>query len=445
MRTCAEPDSFKHVLRAAIGLGTVATLEPKGYSHVLQQGEVWQHVKGLKHEAKTIAPQLRQGVVTEPGEFGVADADTAAADRLKASEAVEQGRLANAGFADDRHAFASPNLHAEQLKEFAWRRRCKRFAELSDFEHGFETVVDAESARRASSLILRPRHPRQVPCFLPAPMPVDHYENFPVASFLLPARLREPVEAIYAFARSADDIADEGDATAVMRLARLNDYRNALNAMARGEAIRDAKLAPMFERLGRAVREFALPIQLLRDLLDAFSQDVGKTRYADFPELLDYCRRSANPVGRLLLHLYDRTEGDNFHLSDCICSSLQLINFWQDVAVDWRKARIYIPQDDLARFGVDAGDIEAARCDERWRALLAFEVKRARAMMLEGAPLARRLHGRAGWELRLVVAGGLRILDCIESSGYDVFRHRPVLGKTDWVRIAWRALFHEKN
>ncbi len=276
-------------------------------------------------------------------------------------------------------------------------------------------------------------------------MPVDHYENFPVASFLLPARLREPVEAIYAFARSADDIADEGDATALMRLARLNDYRNALNAIERGEPVTDPSLAPMFERLGRNIRQFELPVQLFRDLLDAFSQDVGKTRYADFAELLDYCRRSANPVGRLLLHLYGAASPDNLQLSDRICTSLQLINFWQDVAIDWRKARIYLPQDDLARFGVGEADIAAATCDARWRALLDFEVQRGRAMMLAGAPLALRLPGRIGWELRLIVAGGLRILERIEGAHHDVFRHRPQLGKLDWARIAWNALRYENN
>lgn len=276
-------------------------------------------------------------------------------------------------------------------------------------------------------------------------MPVDHYENFPVASVLLPPSLREPVEAIYHFARSADDVADEGDAQPVARLARLHDYLIALNAIERGEAVRDPSLAPMFDRLGRAVRAYRLPVQLLRDLLDAFSQDVGKMRYADFAELRDYCRRSADPVGRLLLHLYKAATPDNLLLSDRICTSLQLINFWQDVALDWRKNRIYLPQDDLARFGVDDAAIAAlcagsAPIDANWRALLAFEVQRARSMMLEGAPLATRLPGRIGWELRLVVLGGLRILERIEAVGYDVFRQRPALGRRDWLRLGWRAL-----
>jgi len=266
-------------------------------------------------------------------------------------------------------------------------------------------------------------------------MPVDHYENFPVASLLLPSRLREPVEAIYAFARSADDIADEGDADALHRLARLNDYRLELNRIERGER----PDGPIFGRLADNVRRWELPVQLLRDLLDAFSQDVGKTRYRDFDELLDYCRRSANPVGRLLLRLYRAETAQDLRDSDAICSALQLINFWQDVAIDWRKGRIYLPADSMARFGVDEAHIDAARVDERWRRLMAFEVDRARTMMLSGAPLARRLPGRIGWELRLVVQGGLRILERIEAVGYDVFRRRPSLGKADWARLAWRA------
>ncbi|NMG42386.1 squalene synthase HpnC [Aromatoleum toluvorans] len=276
-------------------------------------------------------------------------------------------------------------------------------------------------------------------------MPVDHYENFPVASLLLPARLREPVEAIYAFARTADDIADEGDMAPVARLARLNDYRIELNAIATGDPPRDASLAPMFARLGANIQAHKLPLQYFRDLLDAFSQDVGKTRYADFAELLDYCRRSANPVGRLLLHLYDAATPDNLRRSDLICTSLQLINFWQDVAVDWRKQRIYLPLADMTRFGIDESHIDSGRCDDAWRALMDFEVQRARAMMLEGAPLARQLPGRIGWELRLMVLGGLRILERIEAIDYDVFRRRPTLARGDWPRLAWRAVHYPRN
>ena len=275
-------------------------------------------------------------------------------------------------------------------------------------------------------------------------MPVDHYENFPVASVLLPARLREPVEAIYAFARGADDVADEGEAPPAERLARLDDYRAGLDAIERNEPPA-GPLAPIFERLAHNIRAHALPLQLFRDLLDAFSQDVVKTRYADFTELTDYCRRSANPVGRLLLHLYDATAGDNLACSDRICTSLQLINFWQDVALDREKRRIYLPAEEMARFGVGEDHIEHGRVDAAWCALMDFQVQRARAMMRAGAPLARRLPGRIGWELRLMVLGGLRILERIEAVGYDVFRHRPTLGKTDWPLLAWRALNYDKN
>lgn len=267
-------------------------------------------------------------------------------------------------------------------------------------------------------------------------MPVDHYENFPVASILLPQRLREPVEAIYAFARSADDIADEGDATPEERLAGLAAYQCELDSIASG-AMPDA---PLFARLARNVHEWQLPIQLLRDLLDAFAQDVVKKRYADFPELLDYCRRSANPVGRLLLHLYNEATPENLRNSDLICSALQIINFWQDVGVDWTKDRVYLPQDSLTRFHVAEAQIATGAANEAFRALMQYEVQRARKMMLSGAPLATALPGRVGWELRLVVQGGLRILEKIEAVNYDVFQQRPVLNKWDWLVLAWRAI-----
>jgi squalene synthase HpnC len=271
-------------------------------------------------------------------------------------------------------------------------------------------------------------------------MPVDHYENFPVASLLLPKRMREPVEAIYAFARGADDIADEGDADAGTRLAQLADYHAGIDAIEFRMPPNDDELRPMFERLERNVRAFDLPLQPFRDLVSAFAQDVVKTRYADYEELLDYCRRSANPVGRLLLHLYGVTDVVSLNRSDNICTALQLVNFWQDVAIDIAKPRIYLPQEDLARFGVSEDDLATGRDSEAWRRLMAFEVRRARELMLRGAPLARALPGRIGWELRLVVAGGLRILERIEAAHYDVFRRRPTLGKLDWPLLGWRAL-----
>jgi squalene synthase HpnC len=267
-------------------------------------------------------------------------------------------------------------------------------------------------------------------------MAVEHYENFPVASFLLPRRLVPAVEAIYAFARSADDLADEGDAGPSERLAALATYNAQLDRIAAGEHCADS----MFARLAAVVAQYRLPLQPLRDLLSAFSQDVVTTRYADFPGLLDYCRRSANPVGRLMLALYGVQGERDLRESDAICTALQLINFWQDVAIDIAKGRIYIPQDSLARFGVTAQDIEQGRTAPAWRALMAFEVARAREMILSGAPLALRLPGRIGWELRMVVQGGLRILEMIERVEYDVFRRRPRLGGPDWLVVGWRAL-----
>lgn len=267
-------------------------------------------------------------------------------------------------------------------------------------------------------------------------MPVDHYENFPVASFLLPRRLVPAVEAVYAFARSADDIADEGDFAPQERQARLARYGELLRCIERGEPTAE----PLFERLAAAIRRHGLPLQSFHDLLSAFSQDVATTRYHTYQELRAYCARSANPVGLLMLTLYGRADERNVAESDAVCTALQLINFWQDVAIDWAKGRIYIPLEDMRRFGVAEADIAAGVAGPAFRQLMAFEVARARALMLSGAPLARRLPGRIGWELRLVVAGGLRILDRIEMAGYDVFRHRPVLGKRDWLAMAWRAL-----
>lgn len=267
-------------------------------------------------------------------------------------------------------------------------------------------------------------------------MPVDHYENFPVASILLPARLRPAVEVIYAFARSADDLADEGDASDDERLAALTEYENGLDQIAAGKQPDNV----LFQKLAGVITAYQLPLQPFRDLLSAFKQDVVTKRYANFTDLLDYCRRSANPVGTLMLHLYGAADAHNLRASDDICSALQLINFWQDVAIDWQKERIYLPLADLQTFNIAEQQIARQEVDTAWRELMKFEVERARAMLLAGAPLALRLPGRIGWELRLVVQGGLRILERIEASGYDMFRHRPKLGKSDWLLLLLRAV-----
>ena len=266
-------------------------------------------------------------------------------------------------------------------------------------------------------------------------MSVGHYENFPVASLLLPAPLRAPVAVIYRFARSADDFADEGDDPQETRLENLNGFRLELQRISSKENPR----SPLFLDVARIVRDYYLPVQLFRDLLDAFSQDVTKKRYADFGEVRNYCRRSANPVGRLLLHLFKRTSESNLKRSDAICTSLQLINFWQDVALDWAKGRVYLPQDEMQRYAVTERHIADGRCDEAWRELMRFQCARAREMMLEGRPLTEGLPGRVAFEIKVTVTGGLRILEKLAASGYDMFRHRPTLRWHDWPLLLWRA------
>ncbi len=267
-------------------------------------------------------------------------------------------------------------------------------------------------------------------------MPVAHYENFPVASWLAPAALRPAIVAIYHFARAADDVADEGNADAHDRVAELGHYDAMLDRIGNGERPVEAP----FSSLADAIRDHSLPLAPFRDLLSAFRQDVVKTRYADFPELLDYCSRSANPVGRLLLHLYRIDDGERQRQADEICSGLQLANFWQDVAIDWKKGRVYLPQDDMRRFEVSEAHLADGRCDANWRALIGFEVRRTRAMLESGRRLADALPLRLKIELKLVVAGGLRILRSIDAVDGDVFRRRPVLTRRDWAAMSVGAL-----
>lgn len=272
---------------------------------------------------------------------------------------------------------------------------------------------------------------------------VNHYENFPVASVLCPAHLRPVIAAIYHFARTADDLADEGDAAPAQRLADLQAYRVDLLAAAQGRAV-SARWHAVFEPLARAIAQFHLPLAHLEDLLDAFAQDVrysaSAQRYADDAELLDYCRRSANPVGRLLLHLYGVGDALSLTQSDQICSALQLINFWQDVGVDVARARWYIPQAAMARFKLTEADFLPTSRSQNAALLIASYASNARALMQKGAPLALRVPGRAGWELRLVVQGGLRILDKIEALDFSTWRVRPRLTAWDAPVLLWRAL-----
>ena len=267
-------------------------------------------------------------------------------------------------------------------------------------------------------------------------MSVAHYENFPVASVLVPRSLRPAVVAIYRFARAADDLADEGDAPAADRLAALRHYERAIDAI--GE--RSVPPDPPFPELAAAISRHQLPLRPFRDLLSAFRQDVTTHRYADYVALQDYCRRSANPIGRLLLHLYGAHTDANVARSDAICTALQLVNFWQDVAPDWQRGRVYLPAEDLRHYGVTEEDIAAGRCDAPWQALMAFEVQRARRLLESGRPLVRALGWRFGLELSGVLAGGHRILDGIEAARGDVFRHRPRIGGLGWLAVARDAL-----
>ena len=272
-------------------------------------------------------------------------------------------------------------------------------------------------------------------------MSIDHYENFPVASVLCPPALRPAVAAIYWFARTADDIADEGEADPAHRLAELDAYRaDLLAALSAGTPSR--RWPEVFEPLGRTLQTHALPAALLLDLLSAFEQDVVKHAYADRSELLDYCRRSANPVGRLLLHLYGVRGGEWLDRSDAICTALQLINFWQDLGIDTRRGRLYVTAADCERFGVAASALLQARTETpAVRALIRELVGWARSLMLEGAPLVHAVPGRAGWELRLVVQGGLRILDKIEALNFATLATRPALRWYDAPLLLWRALW----
>ncbi len=263
----------------------------------------------------------------------------------------------------------------------------------------------------------------------------SHYENFPVASRLLPAHLRNPVAAIYAFARTADDIADEGDASRAQRLTRLAEMKTALEAIESGTPPE----SPLFQALADSIARHALPLGLFHDLLSAFRQDVEKSRYAGFPEVMDYCRRSANPVGRLILHLFRQASQRNLALSDGICSALQLINFLQDVHQDFREnRRIYLPLDEMQRFGVTEDDIGQRRNSPQLRQLMYFQIGRAAKLLRSGSPLGGTLGGRLGLEIRAIILGGARILEKLHQQE-DMFS-RPRLNTLDRLQIAWGAL-----
>ena len=267
-----------------------------------------------------------------------------------------------------------------------------------------------------------------------------HYENFPVASLLLPAHLRHAVAVIYQVARQADDIADEGDASESERLQALQHYEDELMLI-------QAYIRPeqhLFRVLQRVVRTHQLDVQLLLDLMSAFKQDVVKTRYQDFDELLDYCRRSANPVGRLMLQLYQQDTAQHRLWSDQICTALQLINFYQDIAIDLQKhgetGRIYLCLDEMEQAGIRIEDLRAGRLDQAWQPFFLANLARAEEWLLAGKPLGKALPGRIGLELRMIVAGAERIVYKLKRCKGDVYHHRPTLNAMDWPIIFLKAL-----
>jgi hydroxysqualene synthase len=279
-----------------------------------------------------------------------------------------------------------------------------------------------------------------------APMPVSvedafahcearvrrHYENFPVGLFV-PRAKRRYVAALYAFARAADDFADEPIYEG-MRERKLDDWEKLLEAAYRGEAA-----GPIFVALGETVRRLDIPKALLLDLLSAFRQDTVKSRYESWDELLEYCRRSANPVGRLVLIVFDQRDPELPALSDAICTGLQLANHWQDAAVDYARGRIYVPQDLMRQHGVSTWDFSTGRVSDGFRGLMGDLIARTRELFENGRPLCDRVGRELRFEMRLTWLGGMSILDRIEAVGADVFQRRPRHSAVDKLSLAWRA------
>jgi squalene synthase HpnC len=259
-----------------------------------------------------------------------------------------------------------------------------------------------------------------------------HYENFPVGLFV-PREKRPYVYALYAFARAADDFADEPIYEG-FRKEKLDQWEALLHTAYRGEAE-----GPIFVALGETVRRLSIPKELLLDLLSAFRQDTEKSRYETWEELLDYCRRSANPVGRLVLIVFEQDVEGLAGLSDAICTGLQLANHWQDAAVDYARGRIYVPDELMRRHGVTTWDFSTGRASNGWRGLMAELIARTRELFERGRPLCDRVDRGLRFEMRLTWLGGMSILDRIEATGGDVFRQRPSHGALEKAALAWRA------
>jgi len=278
-----------------------------------------------------------------------------------------------------------------------------------------------------------------------------HYENFPVASWLLPRVARPHVAAVYAFLRAADDFADEGDRTPGERHRLLDSWSERLRLAASTDAPgpppqpgEPAHTVAIFRAVGATIRSCSLPVALFDDLLSAFRQDVDVTRYSTWSDVLDYCRRSANPVGRLVLRIAGRDSAQLDGWSDDVCTALQLTNFWQDLQRDYDRGRLYLPRDEQLAHGAREEDLAARRMTAAWQAALAAAALRTRALFNAGRPICDAFHGRLRYELRATWLGGTRILDRLVAVRFDVANRRPTLGPGDapwfaWNLLAWRT------
>ena len=262
-----------------------------------------------------------------------------------------------------------------------------------------------------------------------------HYENFPVGSFLLPKEFREPIRLVYAFARVADDIADEGNDSKETRLQRLDEWEGEFRRMLAG----DTRIS-FFQELEETANKYEIPSSLFFELIEAFRMDAGGRDYSTFEDLLFYCRHSANPVGRILLHILNCANDETGKFSDTICTALQLTNFWQDLSIDIKRNRVYIPHEDFERFGLTADDLKSDVGTDAIRPLLKFQVERTKKLFLGGRPLFRLIDKRFALELRLTYHGGMRMLEKVEHLAYDTLHHRPVLSRFDWALIVIRSL-----
>lgn len=267
----------------------------------------------------------------------------------------------------------------------------------------------------------------------------EHYENFPVASWLLPPPMRPHVAAVYAFARRADDFADEPGLDLAERRRLLDAWEARLRGDARAPVPAGLDADPIFEALHETIRACRLPVEPFTDLLDAFRQDLLTTRYRAWSDLLDYCRRSANPVGRIVLRIAGFDDPVIDRHSDAFCTALQLTNFWQDLAIDWRRGRLYVPTDDREAAGAAEADLDAGRITPEWRAALREVSRRTRELFDAGRPVCDEVGGRLKWELRLTWLGATRVLERLERTGFDVFHRRPALGMADAPVLIWRT------